>query len=65
MLMHRKIVLYICRSWLLGITEYGTVQLLSLSGPLDMPYSVELWCIGVFGGPVKLNTCWMMGPMTE
>ena len=96
--MHRKIVLYICRSWLLGITEYGTVQLwdvyddsvevytyydiptrwilylyfigghwllLSLGGPLDMPYSVELLCISVFGGPVKLNTCWTMGLMTE
>ena len=34
----------------------GHRLLLSLSGPLDMPYSVELWCIGVFGGQVKLNT---------
>ena len=96
--MHRRIVLYICRSWLLGITEHGTVRLrdvyddsvevytyynipprrifylffigghwllLLLSGSLDMPYSVELWCIGVFSGPIKLNTCQMMGPMTE
>ena len=72
-------MLDICRSWLLGITGYGTVQwqdvydnsvevymsydiplqqisylyfmgrrqlLLLLSGPLDLPYSIEQWCIG-------------------
>ena len=91
-------LLYICRSWLLGITQYGTVwwqdvyndsvevyayydiplqhilylyfvgghQLLLLfNGPLDMPYSVEVWCISTFGGDVKLNTHRTMGPMME
>ena len=89
---------YICRRWLLGITEYDTVWqqdvydnsvemyayydillwqilylyyvgryqlLLSLSGPLDTPYSVEPWCISILGGHIELNTCLMTGPMME
>ena len=39
--------------------------LLQLSGPLDMPYSVELQCVGTFVDHVELNTHWMMGPVTE
>ena len=31
----------------------GHHLLLSLSGPLDLPYSVEQWCVGTFGGLVK------------
>ena len=30
--------------------------LLSISGPLDMPYSVEPWCISAFGGHIELST---------
>ena len=39
--------------------------LLSLSGPLDLPYLVELWCIGAFGGHIKLNIRQMTGQTTE
>ena len=41
----------------------GHWLLLSLSGPLDMPYSVEPWCVSTFSGHVKLNTHQTMGRM--
>ena len=39
--------------------------LISLSGLLDLPYLVELWCISAFGGHIKLNIHQMTIPMTE
>ena len=36
-----------------------------LSGPLDMPYSVELQCIGIFGGCIELNAHQTKGLTTE
>ena len=53
--MMNSLTLLVGRHWLLFL----------LSGPLDMPYSVESWCIDAFGSCVKLNTHWIMGPMTE
>ena len=42
--------------WIVYLYFMGRHQLLlSLSGPLDMPYSVEPWCISTFDGHVKLN----------
>ena len=35
------------------------------SSPLDSPDLVELWCIGAFGGHIKLNIHQTMGPMME
>ena len=52
--------------WILYLYFMGGNQLLlQLSGPLDMPYSVELQCVGTFVDHVELNTHWMMGPVTE
>ena len=39
--------------------------LLSISGPLDMPYSVEPWCISAFSGHIELSTHRTMGLTTE
>ena len=44
----------------------GRHQLLFwLSCPLDMPYSVELQCIGIFGGCIELNAHQTTGPTME
>ena len=47
--------------WILYLYYVGGHQLLlSLSGPLDTPYSVELWCVSAFGGRIELSTHRMM-----
>ena len=35
------------------------------SGPFNMPYSVELWCVGTFGDHIELNTCRTTGVTME
>ena len=52
--------------WIFYLYFAGRHQLLlSLSGPLDSPYSVEPWYIGAFGSHVKLNICQMTGLTME
>ena len=52
--------------WILYLYFMGGHRLLLLlSGPLDMPHSVEAWCVSTFGGHIKLNTHQMTGPMME
>ena len=52
----------ICILWYSATTNFLTLLvgghwlLFWLSGPLDMPYSVELQCVDAFGGCIKLNT---------